>query len=199
MDAILGISTFSLVGNYLMYTLLLMGCLLGLSGSVNLLSSRPIWNQLSLFIFAIATLIFVAGFFWICWFHYQIYCALPLELPVDLTQWFNSHLTAMNRGAEYGLPLLDPLHPPRYTVPVWIENEKYYFWFMCYSIMAFIAHYRIHHHRVRALLYILFTVQVLILFCATDPFTNPLPGFFEEIRPWFESSLTQRGKLGLFM
>ena len=70
---------------------------------------------------------------------------------------------------------------------------------MCYSIMAFIAHYRIHHHRVRALLYILFTAQVLILFFTTDPFANPLPGFFEEIRPWFEGNLTQRGQLGLFM
>ena len=105
----------------------------------------------------------------------------------------------MNSQSPYGIPLLDISRPPRYTLPLWIENEKYYFWFMCYSVMAFIAHVRIDHHRLRALLHLLLSVQILILFFFTDPFTNPLPRFFAEIQPWFETVLTPMERIRLFM
>ncbi len=199
MEAMIDSVTFSMVGSYVMYCLLFLACLLGVSGIVNLLSPRPVFKKVSLYIFTLANLLFLAGFVLICWFHYQIYCDLPLELPGNLATFLNSQLTSMNRGAEYGLPLLDPVNPPRYTVPVWIENEKYYFWFMCFGIMALFAHLRLRNHRVRALLYTIFAVQVGILYFATDPFANPLPGFFAEITPWFEGNLHPRSRFGLFM
>ena len=70
---------------------------------------------------------------------------------------------------------------------------------MCYSIMALIAHYRIRYHRLRALLNLLLSVQVLILFFAVDPFSNPLPGFFAEVRPWFEAAISPRERIGILM
>ena len=199
MEALLDSVTFSTVGSYIMYCLFFLGCLLGVSGVVNLLASRPVSIQLTVFVFTLANLLFLAGFGLICWFHYQIYCDLPLELPGNLASIFNSHLTTMNRGSEYGLPLLDPHNPPRYTVPVWIEQEKYYFWFMCFGILGLFAHLRLRQHRARALLYIIFSVQVGILFFATDPFVQPLPGFIKEITPWFEGNLHPRSQFSLFM
>ena len=61
---------FSLVGNYIMVALLLLACLTGLCGVLNVLRSRPIWRrQTSLLILAV-NIVFVAGFLWICWFYY---------------------------------------------------------------------------------------------------------------------------------
>jgi len=199
MNTMIDSASFSLAGGYLMQVLVVLGGVMGISGAVNLVRSRPVWECSTLRVFAAVNVVFVAGFIWICWFHYQIYLKLPLELPGNLTTWFNSHLGAMNSHSAYGLPLLDPSHPPQYTVPVWIEDEKYYFWFMCYGIMALIAHFRTSHHRLRALLHLLLSAQVLILFFATDLFSNPLPGFFAEVRPWFEAVLSPRERLGLFM
>ncbi len=199
MNTMLDTTSFSLGGQCLMYILVMLGSVMGISGAVNLVRSHPVWEHPTVWVFATVNLVFVAGFVWICWFHYQIYLTLPLELPDNMVAWLNNQLEAMNSRSAYGLPLLSPSHPPRYTVPVWIENEKYYFWFMCYSIMALIAHYRIHHHRLRALLHLLLSAQILILFFASDPFSTPLPGFFAEVRPWFEAAQSPREQIGLFM
>ncbi len=198
MNAMLDTTSFSLVGQCFMWILMVLGAVMGISGVVNLVRLRPVWERPTARVFAAVNLVFVAGFIWICWFHYQIYLEIPLELPGNLSTWLNSQLTAMNSRSAYGLPLLDPSHPPRYTIPLWVEDEKYYFWFMCYSIMAFIAHYRINHHRLRAWLHILLSAQVLILFFATDVFSNPLPRFFAEVGPWFEA-ISPRERIGLFM
>jgi hypothetical protein len=199
MNTILDITSFSLRGQYLMYLLLILATAMGISGAINIKQPHPVWGRFTFWVFAAVNLLFLAGFIWLCWFHYQIYCKLPLELPANLVDWYNNHLGAMNSQSPYGIPLLDISRPPRYTVPIWIENEKYYFWFMCYSVMAFIAHVRIDHHRLRALLHLLLSVQALILFFFTDPFSNPLPRFFAEIQPWFENALSPMERIRLFM
>ncbi len=190
---------FSLVGNYIMVALLLLACLTGLCGVLNVLRSRPIWRrQTSLLILAV-NIVFVAGFLWICWFHYQIYCHLPLELPANLADWLNKQLTAMNNRAAYALPLYDPTSPPRYSIPVWIENEKYYFWFMCYAIMVLVVHWRVENHRLKAALHLILATQVAILFFAADPFKEPLPRFLAEVGPWFESAHSPMVRFRSFM
>jgi hypothetical protein len=199
MNTILDSASFSFIGQPIMYILLFLAGVLGISGVINLKQSRPVWDRFTFWIFAAVNLVFLTGFIWICWFHYQIYSLLPLELPENLVTWYNNYLGAMNRQSPYGIPLLDASRPPRYTVPVWIENEKYYFWFMCYSVMAFIAHVRIEHHRLRALLHLLLFLQVLVLFFFTDPFSTPLPGFFAEVQPWFETVLSPMERIRLFM
>jgi len=199
MNTTLDIASFSFSGQYLMYLLLALTTVMGVSAIVNLRQPYPVWKRFTFWVFTAVNLVFLAGFIWICWFHYQIYCKLPLELPANLVDWYNNHLAAMNSTSPYGIPLLDISRPPRYTVPVWIENEKYYFWFMCYSVMAFIAHVRIDHHRLRALLHLLLLVQVGVLFAFTNPFTHPLPRFFAEIQPWFETMLSPMERIRLFM
>lgn len=199
MKGILPINIFAQAGQYFMLTLLGLSLLLGGSGAANLLRARPVWQRANSMLFALVSVIFVAGFVWICWFHYQIYQLMPLELPANVADWLNKQLGAMNQGAAYGLPLYDPENPPRYLIPVWIENEKYYFWFMCYALMALVAHFQMKNHRIRAVLHLFLAVQVAILFFATDPFRDPLPRFMAEVAPWFKAEQPLMARLGLFM
>jgi len=192
-------STFSYVGKYLMLALMFLAFLMGVSGAVNALRSRPIWERLTGIFILVMNLVFLFGFLWICWFHYQIYCDFALELPADLVSWLNKRLTVMNSRAAYAFPLLDPANPPRFAVPVWIENEKYYFWFMCYAIMTLVVYRQNKNHRLNAALQLLLAGHVAILFFAADPFKLPLPKFFAELGPWFESEHSPMEQIKHFM
>ncbi len=199
MDPILPITIFSLAGSCLMAALLVIAGIIGISGFINLLRSEPVWQRAGSVLLVVINVVFVAGFLWICWFHYQIYSHFSLELPANLAGWLNRQLMLMNSHAAYAFPLYDQANPPRYAIPLWIENEKYYFWYMCYSIMALIAHCRIKNYRFRAVLHLILSVQVAILFFSADPFSKPLPMFFDEIRPWIEAGQAPMERVRLFM
>ncbi len=190
---------FTQAGIILLYVLTAL-CLLGACiGVMNIVSSAPIGLRRTGQLLIVVNALFLLGFFLICWFHLQIYLYLPLELPEHLAQWINGHLESLNGRSSYGMPLYDPKQPPRFAIPFWIENEKYYFWFFCYSIMAHIGFHRINNHRLRGSLLVLLAVQVIILCCVVNPFTEPLPSFFEAYLPWVSRSLNDMERLGLFM
>jgi len=199
MEAFLPLSFYSQAGHLLLLVLAVLSCLCGLSGGVNLTRQSPVLSRTTTILFVVTTLVFMAGFLWISWFHYHIYQNIALEIPANFAEMLNRQLTMMNKGAEYGLPLYNPDSPPRYVLPLWLENEKYYFWFMCYAVMALIAHLRLQQHRLRAALHILLAVQVAILFFKTDPFIDPLPKFFEEVGPWFSAQMAPGQRFGFFM
>ncbi|MCL7488151.1 MAG: cytochrome c biogenesis protein [Desulfobulbaceae bacterium] len=199
MEDLVPINLFTQVGNTLLWVLLVVTVFVGASGTVNLFRTAPVLQRITGHLFILLTFVFLAGFSWICWFHYQVYLSLPLELPANLAEYLNRQLEMMNRGAEYGLPLYNPEAPPRYLLPLWLENEKYYFWFMCYAFMALIGHFRLEHPRLRAALHILMAIQVAILFLAANPFTDPLPKFFSAVEPWFTQDLSMGQRFGLFM
>lgn len=193
------ISSFSQAGHFLMYGLLLLAWLAAGWGLVNICSSTPLWQRGGGYLLWGTVLLLVTGFAMICWLHYQIYLLLPLKMEANLVAWLNQQLEAMNSTSAYAFPLYDPANPPRYTIPVWIENEKYYFWFMCYAGFALSAYYRLKHHRLRAVLHLFLAVQLTILFFAVDPFAQPLAKFFSEIGFWFDSGQSAMSRLGLFM
>lgn len=196
MHHLIDLTRFCRGGQAVMCLLLAGGVLLGLSGLVNLVRSRPVLELRTYQLLVVVTGVFAAGFVWICGLHWQIYWSLPLEMPDALVSWFNQH---RQHYAGSGLPQLEPGRPCRYTVPLWIESEKYYFWFLCYSVLALVAHRRLPRHRLRALVHLLLAVQIVILFFAADPFAHPLPAFFSEIRPWFDTALRPLDRLRLFM
>lgn len=198
MEALLPYNWFTLAGHYLMIAILLLSAILGLSGSINI-CGRPIWQRFSSFLLLLINLLFISGFLLICFFHYQIYLHLPLALEPDLCEWINRQLEGMNSRSMYAMALLDPAAPPRFFIPPWIENEKYYFWFLCFNLMALVAHLRLQQHRFRALLHLILALQVGILFFYADPFGQPLPKFFSEITPWFSQALPDMERLGFFM
>ena len=199
METLLPFSLFSRAGNLLLLALFACAGATGLSGGVNMCRPTPLLQRQTTCLFAVTTFLFLAGFGWIAWFHYQIYLFLPLELPTPFAKMLNQQLEAMNRGAQYGLPLYDQQAPPRYVLPLWLENSKYYFWFMCYCVMAFIGHLRLKAHRLRAALHILLAIQVGVLFFAVNPFLDPLPKFFAEVGPWFDGTVSGGRRFGLFM
>lgn len=199
MENLVPLQLFTQVGNVVLLTLLGVASLVGLSGTVNLLRPVPTTQKLTGYLFVLLTVLFLVGFVWICWFHYQVYQLLPLELPQNVAAYLNQQLQAMNQGTEYGLPLYDHASPPRFVLPLWLENEKYYFWFMCYAMMALIAHYRLPNERLRAVFHIFMAVQVALLFWVVNPFADPLPNFFANIEPWFTVNLGMGQRLGLFM
>ncbi|GAB4341418.1 MAG: hypothetical protein Kow0089_15790 [Desulfobulbaceae bacterium] len=199
MDTLIPLQLFSRAGAILLPVLLAVSGLLGAVAAVNLLRPlRTLQRPMGL-LAALTALVFLAGFVLICWFHYQVYLHLPLTLPQELAAYLNRQLMVMNRGAAYGLPLYDPASPPRYLLPLWLENEKYFFWFLCYAWMALVAHHRLDHPRLRGALHLFTALQAVILFAWTDPFAAPLPKFFESLEPWFTMSLSPGQRLGLFM
>jgi hypothetical protein len=190
---------FRAIGQPIMAAILVVSILLGLHGAVNLCRAEP-WQQGKGRLGLVAVnLLFVAGFFLICLLHRRIYLDLPLEMSAQLADWLNQQLAAANDSAAYGMPLYDQANPPRYVIPLWIENEKYYFWFMCYGLMSLGAWHRLNNHRFRAALAIVLAIQATILFFATNPFTDTLSKFFTEITPWFTTNPAPMARAGQFM
>jgi ABC-type transport system involved in cytochrome c biogenesis permease subunit len=192
-------TTFSQGGSILLTILLTFAGILAVSAILNLFSSTPLYQRYSTVLLVTINIFFVMGFFWICWFHWQIYLKLPLQIPENLISWLNQQLAMINKNSDYGLPLVNIAVPPRYKIPFWIENEKYYFWFMCYGAMALLVHFRLTGHRLRALLHLFLSSQIAILYFFTDPFSVPLPQFFNEITPWFSPKPSLMAKAGYFM
>ncbi|MEW6429420.1 MAG: cytochrome c biogenesis protein CcsA [Thermodesulfobacteriota bacterium] len=199
MEQLVPLSAFASSGRIVMGLLLAVAVAAAVIGLVQLLRGKPVGRHSSQLVLAGAGLLYLAGFVLICWFHYRINRLLPLELPPVLADYLNRQLAAMNQGAAYGLPLYDSGAPPRYSIPVWIENEKYFFWFLCYSLLAMAAHRRLELPRFRGVLLIGLAVQTAILFFAADPFAEPLPRFFKEITPWFADGIGNMERLGMFM
>ena len=195
----LPISSFTAIGLVCNWSLMAVACALAASSLANLARPLPVLEKTATALLLAGNILFGLGFLWICWFHYQIYLHLPLELPETIALWLNRQLDAMNSQAAYGLPLYDTANPPRYAIPVWIENEKYFFWFLCYGLMALLAHFRTRNPRLRAALHLLFAVQTVILVLFLSPFREPLPRFFAEIAPWFSGELPPMALPGLFM
>jgi hypothetical protein len=199
MEDLLPLALYGRIGGTVLWFLTVAAALLGACGASNILRPAAWLQRVAGYLLILVAIVFLAGFAWICWFHYQVYVHLPLELPQAAADYLNRQLTLMNRGAEYGLPLYNPGDPPRYLLPLWLENEKYYFWFMCFAVMGLFGHCRLEHVRVRAAIHILTAVQVLVLFGAFSPFSDPLPKFFAAVEPWFTLDLSTGQRLGLFM
>lgn len=193
------IAPFSQIGQVLIATLVALSLLAAALGLANLASPRPYGISKGRLLLQAINLLFILGFGLICWFHYRIYQTLPLELPESMVPWLNQQLGVMNSQAAYAFPLFDPDHPPRYIIPLWVENEKYYFWFMCFALMVYPAFRRTANHRLQGALLLFLAIQVGILFLAANPFHEPLPRFFKEITPWFSGGGSPMQKFGEFM
>lgn len=199
MNTIIDLHLFQTAGHFLMPTLLVSSGLLGLTGLLNLWRREPWREKEARLGLILVNLLFLLGFGLIAWMHWRINRELPLTLPDQLAGWLNGQLAASNQGAAYGLPLYDPAQPPRYIIPLWIENEKYYFWFMSFAMLSLLAWHRPTSHRFRGGLLVLLAAQVALLFTLADPFAEPLPRFFAEIAPWFSADTPPMAKMGLFM
>jgi len=72
METLLPLQLFSRVGHVILLVLLVLASLSGFSGMINLVRPVKVLSRFGGVMLALTTAVFLAGFFWICWFHYQI-------------------------------------------------------------------------------------------------------------------------------
>lgn len=108
--------------------------------------------------FSVALLLL--GFLVLIWFHVKIYQ--------------NIELINLFTGEGLG----------RYYVPLWIENEKMYFWVLWIGIFVYILN-RKGSGTFTAISNISYGVFVLATYLFVSPFTDPLPRFHEDISTWY--------------
>ncbi len=186
------------IGHLLVALMGLLGGLLAVSGVLIFFRPGLLPEKVNRYGLRLAVILFLLGLVLIGWLHFRIYADISLSLPEPLAAYLNRMLAAANRGRAYGLPLYDPAAPPRYLIPPWIENEKYYFWFGCFVVIAAVLHRRA-HTRFGAALAGAAGVHLVLLALFFDPFTGFLPRFFAEITPWFDPALAAGERVGLFM
>ena len=185
-------------GHFLVAALGLLGVLLALAGAAGLARPRPWTESLAGRGLILAAVLLAAGLFLIGWLHLRLYADIALTLPDDLAAWLNRMLARMNQGRRYGLPLYDPADPPRYLIPPWIENGKYYFWFGSFVFLSMFCR-RQAPARLKAALALAAGAHLVLLALFFDPFSPFLPRFLAEIRPWFDPALDAAGRAELFM
>jgi len=157
---------------------------------------RP--ERAAYFLMTVISALLAACSILVIWFHWEIYQNVVLSLPENLAREINRWLAAAADRSSYSLPLYDTTDPPRYILPFWLENEKYLFWFLAYAVMALFAWRRLNESIFRILLQVLLVIQTAVLCLVCNPFQQPLPGFLQEIGPWF-SPLAPMSRLGVFM
>ncbi|MBU0676282.1 MAG: cytochrome c biogenesis protein [Proteobacteria bacterium] len=199
MEQLLDLTIYRSGGHWLLVTITALSVLLGIGGVFNLFRTEPLRQKELLRLLTLINLLFVGGFLMIGWLHWSIHQNLPLNLSPRLAEWLNQQLGAANTGAAYGLPLYNPQAPPRYSIPLWIEHEKYYFWFLCFSLLAQATWGMLVNHRFRGAVQLVIAIQGVILLAVADPFAEPLPKFFTEITPWFTVDVGPMAKAGMFM
>jgi cytochrome c biogenesis factor len=129
----------------------------------------------------IDTALLVIGFIIIAWFHLRIYQTIELVYPPELANYMAS---TMGTSATF----------LRFAVPLWIENEKLYFWTLCLSI--FLAVTNFHYDFIKTKITALFSSAMNIMLAAfgiltyytSNPFREPLPGLHSEITGWYQAA-----------
>jgi len=96
-----------------------------------------------------------SGYALLIWFHYQIYKFLPLIYPQD--------------GSLAG----------RYAIPVWIEDEKLFFWTFLTSIWLLFIKTKKASYQIT--LNVVIVIFIFLTATTSNPFFSPLKDFHREI------------------
>lgn len=107
--------------------------------------------------------LYLIGFVLLIWFHNRIYETVLIEYPVVLRQMI-------------------PVESSRFIIPLWIENEKLYFWTLV-TLLFMITMQR--RKDVTAFLGLLSSVLSGIVYFYSNPFNDPLPQVHSEIIQWY--------------
>ncbi|MFC1855446.1 cytochrome c biogenesis protein CcsA [Thermodesulfobacteriota bacterium] len=130
--------------------------------------------------------LFLLTYFLIMWFHYQIYLYLPLELSEKGVNLFNKWLPQAVPQIE-PFVYLDYANPLRYKIPLWIENERLFCWFLCYSIFAVLINLKSKKTKFKATINLFLALQIFLLYFTSNPFVDPLKKFFGELTPFINA------------
>ncbi len=117
--------------------------------------------------------LYILGFIFLIWFHFQIYNSVSIDYPPFLRQ-------------------IIPVESSRFILPLWIESEKLYFWAMASSI--FILSIKGIKDIVSFIAIILSGFSAIIFFFS-NPFKDPLPIVHSEITRWYFAPASGDGSI----
>lgn len=109
------------------------------------------------------TSILFVGFLLIAWFHLKIYNTITIYNPT------NNNIAG------------------RYLVPLWIENEKLYFWGLILGLLSSFINRNQNNQKFNRCLNIVFGLFVLLVSFVSNPFKSPLPMFHQEITYYYNT------------
>ncbi|MHB8842548.1 MAG: cytochrome c biogenesis protein CcsA [Candidatus Aquicultor sp.] len=101
--------------------------------------------------------ILLAGFLLLIWFHIRTYESIELINPIN--------------KAAMG----------RVMAPLWIENEKLYFWAIFLGLFTYFVYRRNRDTQFATWLNIVFSGFIILTMVTSNPFVAPLPGLHQEI------------------
>ncbi len=191
-------TSYAHIGKYLIWYLLLLAVILGSMSFYLIVSPSRTVERNTFWVMCFLTLGLMFGFSLICWLNFEIYRNFSLKIPNNFVGMINYWIKQMSIHSKMSIPPYDPLHPPRYKLPPWLEEERYCFWFLSFGIMALIAWWRTKSAVIRRILEVLYCDQVLILTLVFTTFIKPLPNFVAEIKPWVTASIPM-AKVELFI
>ncbi len=151
-----------IIGQPVITYILIVSLLQGFFSILYLLKKEKYYDYLMKCLY-INTGLYVLGFIFLAWFHIQIYNTVLIEYPDFLRQMI-------------------PVGSSRFTVPLWIESEKLYFWAV--MSMIFVLTVRRRKDLVSFLGAVLSVFSALVYFFS-NPFKEPLPALHNEISGWY--------------
>ena len=171
-------------------SLFLIGCSL-----INFFKKDEKWEKYSYYLVSSIVFLFVISFLLIIWYHYQIYSNIALELPESIGKMINQRIYYMNQQSPSGFPLVNWTKPPRYIIPLWIENEKLFFWALCYALFALYVNVKSKKSRFKDVSNIILSIYVAVVFFYSNPFVEPLKNFHQEIIQWSSQDIMLKANL----
>ncbi|MDI6716672.1 MAG: cytochrome c biogenesis protein CcsA [Actinomycetota bacterium] len=120
-------------------------------------------NKLAGGAIALNVIILLLGFLLLLWLHLKIYASIELINPLN--------------GASMG----------RIMAPLWIENEKLYFWALFLGFFTYHAYVRNKDRIFAKWLSIFFSGFVILTMLSSNPFSAPLPSLHQEISSYVQS------------
>lgn len=97
------------------------------------------------------------GFALLAWFHFKIYTAIEIVNPL------NNYVMG------------------RLMAPLWIENEKLYFWAIFLGLFTYFVYRKNREAQFSQSLNLVFAGFIVLTMATSNPFETPLPGLHQEI------------------
>ena len=113
----------------------------------------------------INTFLYLIGFIFLIWFHVQIYNNVLIEYP------------------SYLKPMI-PVDSSHFSIPLWIESEKLYFWAMAASFFLLAIRNK---KEIASFTGFIISIFSTIVYFFSNPFKEPLPVVHSEIIRWYSA------------
>lgn len=157
--------TLGQIGQPLITYILIIALFTGIFSITYLISKNSKYFNYLLKCLYLSTGLYLVGFLTIAWFHLQIHNNVLIEYPEAMREMI-------------------PIESSRFFIPLWIENEKLFFWAMTASIFTLTVKRK---KDVMSFLGLILSIFSIIVYFWSNPFNDPLPIVHSEITRWFSA------------